>query len=405
MLKFKKMYIKKVLLFLILIFFVFINQALSADLYISPQSKTIYVGDRFSITIYVDSPDKAINAVSFKISYPNNLLKVESISKTGSLISLWAQDPKIENGVISGEGVILNQTSEGNIGFTGSKGKIIKINFKAIQEGIAEINFISGSVLANDGQGTNILKNFRNGSYTIEQKITPVIIEEEISTEKNIAKEENIQKPEALVDKIPPKIEEFTLKQVGDNAIEYKIIANDVQSGIDRIEVYLDDKLIKTFYKSEVIDTIINISSDFHSLKIKVYDKSKNETEKIENFFIKEKYKKPTEIIIEKDYTLYYLLGIIILIVLFIIFLIFFLKNKVDDIHQTLNKAKIEEMKRDIKSYLTEFLNNLKEDISLLDREEGLSQKEKDLYLKIKSIIESSINEIIKEIEDFKNKN
>lgn len=175
--------IKKVLFFLILSPFVslfFINKTLAADLYILPQSKTIYVGDKFSITIYVDSPDQAINAVSFIISYPSNLLKAESISKTGSLINLWAQEPKIENGTISGEGVILNQTSQGNIGFTGSRGKIITINFKTLRDGRAEINFSSGSVLANDGQGTNILKKLTGGDYLILVQ-EPVVSQPELN--------------------------------------------------------------------------------------------------------------------------------------------------------------------------------------------------------------------------------
>ncbi len=54
-----------------------------------------------------------------------------------------------------------------NPGFTGSAGRVITINFKAVSQGDAPIRFSSGSVLANDGNGTNILRNIGTGSFSI----------------------------------------------------------------------------------------------------------------------------------------------------------------------------------------------------------------------------------------------
>ena len=54
-----------------------------------------------------------------------------------------------------------------NPGFTGSGGKIMVINFKAKSAGAAALNFSSGSILANDGAGTNILGGLGSANYQL----------------------------------------------------------------------------------------------------------------------------------------------------------------------------------------------------------------------------------------------
>ena len=59
------------------------------------------------------------------------------------------------------EGVVLNP------GYKGSRGAIFTITFKVKAQGSASLNFLSASILANDGKGTNILSSVRDGSYTL----------------------------------------------------------------------------------------------------------------------------------------------------------------------------------------------------------------------------------------------
>jgi hypothetical protein len=157
--------------------FIPVFTTLAADLYILPSSKDLNVGDTLNIAVYIDSVDQAMNAVSFKISYPEDLLRFVSLSKTGTIINLWVQEPKGGNGEVFAEGIVLNP------GFTGSRGKILNITFKAIKSGNANLNFVSGAVLANDGLGTNILKNMRGAFYVIKEKI----VQEEITEQPIIA--------------------------------------------------------------------------------------------------------------------------------------------------------------------------------------------------------------------------
>lgn len=158
-------------LFLVIISFVLVfiagaNAAKAATLYFSPTSGSYDVGQAFSINVFVSSHDQAMNAASGIVSFPADKLEVASLSKGGSIISLWVLEPTFSNsaGTINFEGIVLNP------GFTGSAGKIITINFKTKSAGDASLIFSSGTILANDGQGTNILTGMGSGSYTISSK-------------------------------------------------------------------------------------------------------------------------------------------------------------------------------------------------------------------------------------------
>jgi len=135
----------------------------AATLYFSPSSGSHAVGTTFSVNVYVSSADQAMNAASGVISFPQDKLEATSLSKTGSIFTLWVQEPSFSNsaGTINFEGIVLNP------GFTGAAGKIITINFRAKAAGSALVNFSSGSVLANDGKGTNILTSLGNAQFSL----------------------------------------------------------------------------------------------------------------------------------------------------------------------------------------------------------------------------------------------
>ncbi|MDO8560830.1 MAG: hypothetical protein Q7R91_01280 [bacterium] len=137
--------------------------AQAAALYFSPSSGTHAVGTTFTASIYVSSADQAMNAASGVISFPSDKLVVESLSKTSSIFSLWVQEPSFSNsaGAVNFEGIALNP------GFTGANGKLITVNFRVKAAGVATLNFSSGSVLANDGQGTNILSSLGNAQFSL----------------------------------------------------------------------------------------------------------------------------------------------------------------------------------------------------------------------------------------------
>lgn len=139
--------------------------ALAADLsFGGPSAAT--VGTNVAIPILVDSSDAAMNAVSADVRYPADMLTLTSIAK-GSLISFWTSEPSFSQAAGSAtiEGVVFNP------GWTGNGGKVVTLNFTPKKAGSATISFSRGSVLANDGQGTDITK--RLGEKTIAIAVAP----------------------------------------------------------------------------------------------------------------------------------------------------------------------------------------------------------------------------------------
>lgn len=141
----------------------------AASLFLSPNSKSVDLGESFSVTVFVSSPDQAMNAAEAVISFPPDKLRVSALSNNASIINLWTENPSFSQsaGTIQFSGFVLNP------GFTGTNGRIITITFRAVGAGSAPVVFSSGSVLANDGRGTNILTNFGDANYFLSPAISP----------------------------------------------------------------------------------------------------------------------------------------------------------------------------------------------------------------------------------------
>lgn len=121
--------------------------------YLSPASGSYHKGENFEIGVLVDA-DSAINAVSGVINFPTQRLKVLDISKKNSIINFWVGEPSFSNagelGNIRFEGVILNP------GFTGTRGRVATVVFRAVSEGRSNVDITQSAILANDGKGTNL---------------------------------------------------------------------------------------------------------------------------------------------------------------------------------------------------------------------------------------------------------
>lgn len=148
--------------------FFYIPRIEAASLTISPLSLSIEEGQNVTLTISVSSPEQAMNALSGTISFSKNIIEVSSLSKTNSIVSLWVAEPSFSNsaGTVSFEGVVLNP------GYQGSSGRVLSLTFRAKTAGTATISFLNGSVLANDGQGTNIGQSLGSATISVTKKAT-----------------------------------------------------------------------------------------------------------------------------------------------------------------------------------------------------------------------------------------
>ena len=177
----------KFIIFSLVLFFSI--KVYAANLDISPSSQNVSTGDLVSMSVIVSTSGQAINAVSGVLSFPKNLLEVSSVSVTGSIINFWANDPKFSNseGTVNFEGVIMNP------GYSGINGRVLKINFKAKAAGRVNLQFDAASILANDGNGTDI---------TSEKGVATILINEKIVPEKKVLPIK--QKIEPVVETPPP---------------------------------------------------------------------------------------------------------------------------------------------------------------------------------------------------------
>jgi len=214
----------------IAIVFIFLGMlplvAEAATLYFSPSSGAYTVGGTLSVNVYDSTADQAMNAASGVISFPQDKLEVTSLSKTGSIFILWVQEPSFLNsvGTINFEGIVLNPR------FTGAAGKIITTNFKVKAAGVATLNFSSGSVLANDGKGTNILANMNSGTYTLKPvTITPPA--EEILPEEEYVAPPTVGVPAAPVVSSPTHPDENKWYSNNDPEFSWKL-PSDVDGGV-----------------------------------------------------------------------------------------------------------------------------------------------------------------------------
>jgi hypothetical protein len=135
--------------------------ATAASMKFSPASGSHAVGKTFTITVTTDSGTDTFNSASAAISFDKEFLSVQSVSKNGSALSLWAVEPSSNNGngTVSFEG--------GNTTPLTGQRSLLTVTFKALKVGTAAVTITSGSVLAADGKGTDILTERGTASYTI----------------------------------------------------------------------------------------------------------------------------------------------------------------------------------------------------------------------------------------------
>jgi hypothetical protein len=150
------------LIFASLVFVPQLTQA-AATLYISPATGSYKVGELFSVLLNVNTGGDPINAAMAQLNFDNSRLSVVSIGFSQSIFSLWTEEPTYSNTA----GTIRFSGGLPNPGFTGSSGTILRITFKPKASGPAPVVFISGSVLANDGKGTNIVDGLKGGLFNI----------------------------------------------------------------------------------------------------------------------------------------------------------------------------------------------------------------------------------------------
>ncbi len=145
--------------------FVLPAHAQGATLSLSPSTGTVADGQTITVSVRVNAGGQAMNSAEGTVSFPKDMLQLQSVSKSGSIFTFWTTEPSGSNA----SGRVVFAGGLPSPGYSGSKGTILKMTFLAKKEGTATLTMSGGKILANDGLGTNILTSQTGASYTIKQ--------------------------------------------------------------------------------------------------------------------------------------------------------------------------------------------------------------------------------------------
>jgi hypothetical protein len=143
---------------------VFSTSAQSASLFLSPSSGSYDVGKTFTVAVSLNGGGSpGVNAADGYLSFSTSYLSVIGLSTSNSIFSLWPIEPSFSNS--KGE---ISFAGGSPTAYTGGSGTILVITFKGLKAGSTKVTFSSGSALAADGKGSNILSSLGEGNYTFK---------------------------------------------------------------------------------------------------------------------------------------------------------------------------------------------------------------------------------------------
>ena len=374
-----------------------------ATLFLAPSIGTYTVGDTFSIAVKVNTGEAAINAADGTLVFDPTKLEVKRISKVGSIFALWVEGPVFSNtdGTISFAGGLPSP------GFTGRAGMIINITFKAKSAGTGAVSFASGSVLADDGKGTNILTRMIPGSYTLivrEIEVPPI----EVPPSPPPAEKEYLP-PKKLPppDTIPPEPFEVIVDNEGDPTNPQPLFyfeTKDLDSGLDYYQIKINEEVVATTTvlgtKEKPYRPPFPLPPGKYRVEIKAFDKAGNFTlasTEFEILPIEPPLLKIGKIAID------YLTTVITLIVLIVgvLAIIFYTWYRISFWRKRM-RVETKEVEESVEKAFRALKEEVEEQIEFLNGKPGLTQDERRVRDKLKEALNISEEFISKEIKDIK---
>ncbi len=226
----------------------------NATLFFSAGSRNFIKSDEINISIKVKTPDQTINAVSGSFKIPKSF-KLESIETIGSIMDFWVSEPRVEANTISFQGVAIKKP------YQGDNGLVFTIKGVATTAGKLQFNFGDGAILADDGQGTNVLGSLKGLTLSVKDiapiasnssSTRPKVLTNNIAKEINDVNSKNITLsstifPPVITSDVPSinQTQNFTLKGKGTPNVLTKIKFQDITEpsfGVSLIRFLIKDR-------------------------------------------------------------------------------------------------------------------------------------------------------------------
>ncbi len=315
--------------------------AAGATYYFSPSNVKLNVGQSATVSLFISTPDQAINSGDGTIVLPAAYVSGGSISKAGSIFTNWPEEPGLNGSSIRFAGGLPTP------GYQGDSGKVLSFTIKGKAEGTGLVTLSGGRILANNATGSNIFSGAGTSTVSVTRTVSGATISSSthpdqgswykardltlswtkpsgVSSYSYTLSHDGAQAsktgsgPDASaqfsaladgvwtfalvttysdgktanssftvrVDASPPTAFTTTVEQQGtsDPKPILKFKATDASSGIDHYEVLIDGKSVTTT-TSEQFQLPIQLPGT-HNFIVKAFDKAGNVTESIGTFTI-----------------------------------------------------------------------------------------------------------------------
>lgn len=127
----------------------------AATLRLSPGAGSFVLGSTFDVSLILNTEGVSVNTIAAELHFPPNKIQIANPSLGKSIVQVWATQPIFSNQ----EGRIYFVGGIPSPGITTSQGVVQSLTFRVVAPGEATISFGNETqVLANDGLGTNVLK-------------------------------------------------------------------------------------------------------------------------------------------------------------------------------------------------------------------------------------------------------
>lgn len=197
----------------------------ASEIVFAPSSVTIAKDELVKINVYLMLGTDKINAAEGKLIFPSDLLAISNISFGNSILSFWPEEPhKSADGIISFSGVAPG-------GYSGSRGLLFSVIFKATKEGKAVLEINDGMVLKDDGAGTAAALKLNQGIINIVKKVSNTESTISSALSKEISWKSDTELPETFIPLVGSNPSIF------DGKYFLVFATTDKQSGVDYYEV------------------------------------------------------------------------------------------------------------------------------------------------------------------------
>ncbi len=143
--------------------FAFAPKAEAAVISIDAPQQNLAVGDTVAVTVHLDTQGETINAVDLGVLYPK-LFSVQKISKVGSAVELWVNEPSFTK-----DAVFLTGGTPSGVKSKDAVVATIYLTADAAGQGTLGLSPAS-QVLLGDGKGTPAQVSLRTLSFTISPR-------------------------------------------------------------------------------------------------------------------------------------------------------------------------------------------------------------------------------------------